>query len=148
MKIKKLFFYLFVLLSGLVLLSYFGKNQLDERLVGLFYAEDHPLEQPDAYTGYLALEIAKNGKFSLYDWSGNPGVSGKIKKSTENQLYFSAKKTDFDPPKPWFELKYQDELTYQFVSPDKLHLTYVNENQPVTIVFQKEVVLNASSYKE
>lgn len=82
-----------------------GKS-LPEGLIGEWTCEKFASDGTTA-TDFYALYIEKNGKFSLYDTVGNPGISGKMTlKSTEEDAVMgtvtvSCNSDDFDPPLCW-----------------------------------------------
>lgn len=103
--IGKLTLCLAVLLLTAGLTGCVGKS-LPEGLTGEWTCEKFASDGTTA-TDFYALYIEKNGKFSLYDTVGNPGISGKMTlKSTEEDAVMgtvtvSCNSDDFDPPLCW-----------------------------------------------
>lgn len=106
--------------------------------VGQWECEDNPLNDPGYYTGYLALKVAKDGEFSIYDVeAGNPGVAGTLALVGEDTLQINCTEEDFDVPPNWSTMGKQQTLTYKFKSAEKLYLTYTDEEtgQSSTLIF-------------
>ncbi len=78
-------------------------------------------------TDFYALYIEKNGKFSLYDTVGNPGIAGKMtRKSSEDDaakgiVKVSCGSDDFDPPLCW-DMQERDELEYEILEDGTMRL--------------------------
>lgn len=74
-------------------------------------------------TGFYALRIYKSGRFSLYDTTGNPGISGVMGNDTGISVKCDFDTEDLDPPFCWADsLKSSgDRLNYRF-SKDTLRL--------------------------
>ena len=111
--------------------------------VGDWECEDNPLNDPDNYTGYLKLEITKDGKFTIYDdEAGNPGIEGTLKILSDNEVELNCnKEADFDPPSTWYNMKKKQTLTYKFKSEEKLNLSYESDSDKEkidsTLIFDK-----------
>ena len=108
---------------------------------GDWECEDNPLNDPDNYTGYLKLEITKDGKFTIYDdEAGNPGIKGTLKITSDKELELTCTgDADFDPPSTWYDMKKKQTLAYKFKSEEKLYLTYESEEEDIqsTLIFDK-----------
>lgn len=111
--------------------------------VGDWECEDNPLNDPDNYTGYLKLQITKDGKFIIYDGeAGNPSIEGTIKILSDRELEFKCiDNADFDPPSTWYDMKKRQTLSYKFKSEEKLYLIYESDSEEEkiksTLIFDK-----------
>mgnify|MGYP000015254525 FL=1 len=125
--IGKLTLCLAVLLLTAGLTGCVGKS-LPEGLIGEWTCEKFASDGTTA-TDFYALYIEKNGKFSLYDTVGNPGISGKMTlKSTEEDAVMgtvtvSCNSDDFDPPLCW-DMQESDELEYEIPEDGRMRLGY------------------------
>ena len=123
--IGKLTLCLAVLLLTAGLTGCVGKS-LPEGLIGEWTCEKFASDGTTA-TDFYALYIEKNGKFSLYDTVGNPGISGKMTlKSTEEDAVMgtvtvSCNSDDFDPPLCW-NMEEKDTLEYEILDGGKMRL--------------------------
>lgn len=65
----------------------------DQRLasfVGEWRCGETLLETDECYSGYLALRVEEDGEFSMYDEeAGNPGISGLMEYSSDNEGRFT-----------------------------------------------------------
>lgn len=111
-----------IALSSFIIISFFilsacsyGKNTL--------YGEWKCIS-PDY--SYYALSIdKKDAYFSMYDIeAGNPGISGHIKKMTDNYILCDFNQDDFDPPKQWKKLSKKDKIKYQIINKHKIKIGY------------------------
>ena len=111
--------------------------------VGDWECEDNPLNDPDNYTGYLKLQITKDGKFIIYDdEAGNPGIEGTVKILSDRELELKCiDNADFDPPSTWYDMKKKQTLSYKFKSEEKLYLIYQSDSEEEkiesTLIFDK-----------
>ncbi len=86
---------------------------------------DETASDRETYTGFYALEVQKNGSFSMYDReAGNPGISGKMKDAGDGSITCSFDTEDFDPPACWEDLKKEDTLQYEASGDDRVKLGY------------------------
>lgn len=131
---KKNIIFTFLGLLFIFTLSACEKN-VPKEIVGDWMCEETPLES-DAYTGYLTLEIYENGTFSLYDYSGNPGISGTLEAKGDTLELLSSSE-EFDPPTTWEDMETIDEVTYE-IKDNKLYLAYDNSGNTSTLVFYPE----------
>ena len=78
---RKMIYTVSMLLILITLLA--GCASAPEALEGSWSC-DETASDGETYTGFYALEVQKNGSFSMYDReAGNPGISGKMKDTGE-----------------------------------------------------------------
>lgn len=84
---------------------------------------DETASDGETYTGFYALEVQQNGRFSMYDReAGNPGISGKMKDTGGGEIACSFDTDDFDPPACWGDLEEEDTLQYEASGDDRIKL--------------------------
>ena len=82
-------------------------------LVGSWTCSDEAPGCEGGY-GYLALDVKEDGRFSLYDTCGNPGIAGTIRggaEETAGTVEIQCTEEDFDPPGCW-EIEERDTLDF------------------------------------
>ncbi len=123
--IVKLTLCLTVLLLAAGLFGCAGAS-LPEGLIGEWTCEELASDGTTS-TDFYALYIEKNGKFSLYDTVGNPGIAGRMTlKSSEDDaakgiVKVSCGSDDFDPPLCW-DMQERDELDYEILDDGTMRL--------------------------
>lgn len=103
------------------------KQGVPEEIVGEYNCEVKASDG-ETDTGFYALRIEKDGEFSLYDTTGNPGIAGKFgvwqkrdalgnyhNKTKDGYLSAVFDDDDFDPPFCWEKLLASgDDLQYEY----------------------------------
>ena len=65
-------------------------DQRRDSFVGEWRCGETLLETDECYSGYLALRVEEDGEFSMYDEeAGNPGISGLMEYSSDNEGRFT-----------------------------------------------------------
>lgn len=119
---RRLIYAAVLLMMSIVIMT--GCGSAPEALEGSWSC-DETASDGETYTGFYALEVQKNGSFSMYDReAGNPGISGKMKDAGEDTIACSFDTDDFDPPACWDDLKEKDTLQYEASGNDKIKLGY------------------------
>ncbi len=104
-----------------------GGSKVPERLIGQWECADLA---SDGYTdtSFYALTIEKDGTFSLYDETGNPGISGTMKGDDTGKLgilELSCNEDDFDPPVCWAKMQKNSRVRYKIMDENTIRLGYV-----------------------
>ena len=119
---RKMIYTVSMLLILITLLA--GCASAPEALEGSWSC-DETASDGETYTGFYALEVQKNGSFSMYDReAGNPGISGNMKDTGAGTIACSFDTDDFDPPACWGELEEEDTLQYEASGDDRIKLGY------------------------
>lgn len=87
-------------------------------------------------TGFYALTISENGEFSLYDTTGNPGISGTMAyegDKSSGTVTLDCAEDDFDPPFCW-GIEPDAVLEYEVSGEDTIRLGY----EEVWLTFDRE----------
>ncbi len=120
-----------------------GNDKKLNSLIGEWECEANPLNDPNNYTGYLKLEISRDGNFSLYDAEEDSlGISGSIIVLDDSSLQIlCADNSEFDPPPIWYNMRTNQIFTYEFKteSKEKLLLTFEDDQtgESSTLIFNK-----------
>jgi hypothetical protein len=108
-------------------------KSIPEEFVGSWSCEDYASDK-ETNTGFYAMYIKKNGKFSIYDQeAGNPGISGKMKNDTGSSVDCEFDMGDFDVPYCWELDSPNDTLMYE-IEGDTLKLGH----NDVWMIFHKD----------
>ena len=104
-----------------------GGLKVPERLIGQWECADLA---SDGYTdtSFYALTIEEDGTFSLYDETGNPGISGTMKGDDTGKLgilELSCNEDDFDPPVCWAKMQKNSRVRYKIMDENTIRLGYV-----------------------
>ena len=108
----------------------FDTSKVPEELVGQWQCSEYASDGKTS-TGVYALYVEKDGTFSLYDNSGNPGISGTMLGS-EGKVMILCNETDFYPPFCW-DIDTRDVLEYE-ADGDTIRLGY----DDIWLTFEKE----------
>ena len=106
---------------------------------GEWNCKESPLESKDIYSGYIVMDIQKNGEFTMYDAeAGNPVIKGKMESVTKDHITLNCSKDeDFDPPAGWKNMQKKERIRYNQKGTNKLYFIYGEGKNKVTLVFYK-----------
>ena len=108
--------------------------------LGEWNCQENASGSDEIYTGYMELDVHKDGSFSIFDAeAGNPGITGKLEIDSEDQLtLYCDDNADFDPPATWETMDKIQKIQYAFSDADTLQLTYGKGKEKSTLIFERE----------
>ena len=114
-------------------------------IVGEWKCRETPLENSELYSGYRSRDIRSDGSYVMYDAeAGNPCIKGTVQTDGDSLLFVDDSGVDFAPPAGWENMSKRQEIGYT-ADADKLELTYTDNDNSVTLVFDAK---NPQNYEE
>lgn len=125
--------------------SQLEQSAVPASIVGEWKCRETPLDNSELYSGYLSLDIRSDGSYVMYDAeAGNPCIKGTIQTDGDSLLFVDDSGVDFAPPAGWENMSKRQEIGYT-ADADKLELTYTDNENSVTLVFDTK---NPQNYEE